>query len=133
VSRGRNQQIIQRPIIERRVSNIQYYSLPEQVLGFEQALTQLKKREALVSCDGWHTPVKIRTLHVDDPYVRAEWLERFRSDAMTQHAFWLTKEEADKCLETSVASAAPLARTLKSYGRRKAQRALKDASREEDS
>lgn len=90
VSEGRHQQISERPILKERVSSIQYYSLPEQVLEFEQRLTTLRKREALVLCDGWDAPRRIRTLEVVDPVVRPEWIERFRGDAMAQHAFWLT-------------------------------------------
>lgn len=118
VSNGRQQEFVQRPILEERVSSIQYYSLPEQLMGFEQALTGLAKREGIVSCDGWTAPKKMRTLDVIDPYVRPEWIEKFRDETMIQHAFWLTREEALARLAPPPRIAtAPLA--LKSYGRRR--------------
>lgn len=116
-SHGRQQQFIQVPILEERVSGIQYFSPEEQFLVFQQQLTGLAKREALAICDGWKGPKKMRTLDVIDPYVRHAWLEKFRHDTMMQHAFWLTYEEATlrlappKPLET-------LPQSLKSYGRR---------------
>jgi hypothetical protein len=126
VSEGWNQQISERPILEERVSSIQYYSLPEQVLEFEQKLTTLQKREALVLCDGWDAPRRIRTLDVVEPYARPEWLERFRLEAMAQHAFWLTLEDATARIGRSDTATEPT--VLRAYGRRRTEPSATDHS-----
>ena len=120
VSRGRQQQFVQQPILEERVSSIQYYSIPEQLIAFEQALAGLAKREALVSCDGWRAPKKMRTLEVKDAEIRPEWVEKFREETMLQHAFSLTYEEAIARLAPPGPAIVTVPQSLKSYGRRSA-------------
>jgi hypothetical protein len=116
VTRGRQQHFIQRPILEERISSKQYYSVPEQFLGFEQQLVGLEKREAFVVCEGSTAPAKLRTPDVIDPKVHPEWVEQFRADAMAQHRFWLSREEAIAELEPK--PEVPKVE-LKSYGRRR--------------
>jgi hypothetical protein len=116
VTEGESQQFLQRPILEYRISSIQYYSAQEQFLEFEQKLACLPSQEAFFGCALSGLPQKLRTLDVTDPYVRPAWIELFRAEAMAQHAFWLTYEEARAQLAPKPSSSA--VRVLKSYGRK---------------
>jgi hypothetical protein len=117
-SEGRQQTFIQRPILEERESGIAYWSVPEQVLVYAQALVGLAPREALALCHGWKAPKKLRTLDIVDPYVRPDWVESFRQGAMAKYAFWLTYEDATARIAPPVLEGPDVSATLKSYGRR---------------
>jgi hypothetical protein len=54
---------------------------------------------------------------VDDPRVRPEWVEQFRTATMAQHPFWVTQEQAlARLTPPPVQVSAPS--SLKGYGRR---------------